>query len=55
MYAEVINLPYNVNSRKTFADISAICFQAFPDKKDNSPQFSFPSDFIKEFVFSVLF
>ena len=45
IYSEVINLTFKVNSRKTFADISVICFQVFPDKKDNSPQCSFPSDF----------
>ena len=55
IYSEVINLTFKVNSRKTFADISVICFQVFPDKKDNSPQFSFPSDFINEFVFSLPF
>ena len=55
LYGEVINLTFNVNSRKTFADISAICFQAFPDKKDNSPQFSFPSDFIKNLFSHCLF
>ena len=33
LYAEVINITFNVNSKKTFADISAICFQAFPEKK----------------------
>jgi len=26
LYAEVINITFNVNSKKTFADISAICF-----------------------------
>ena len=33
LYAEVINITFNVNSKKTFADISAICFQAFPETK----------------------
>ena len=55
MYTEVINLTFNVNSRKSFADISAICFQAFPDKKDNSSQFSFPSILSKNLFSHCLF
>jgi len=41
--------------QKNFCGHFRDMFPGISRKKDNSPQFSFPSDFIKEFVFSLPF
>ena len=56
MCTEVINtyLDY-VNSRKTFADISAICFQTFPEKKTIPRSLAFHQILLKNLFSHCLF